>query len=111
MQALGGKWRPYILHLLCEKPRRFSELRKMLPGISATALTRALKDMEESAFITRDVVHTRPFEVRYSLSGEQNNSVREVIECLNRFGQQLQGSTGTYRPSQKDHQPRARASE
>ena len=48
VQMLQGKWKLQILYELCIKcPMRFGELKKMLKPITNTALTNALKELED----------------------------------------------------------------
>jgi DNA-binding HxlR family transcriptional regulator len=41
-------------------PRRFSELRAALPGVTSRALALALKDLEDGGLVARRVLDTRP---------------------------------------------------
>ena len=48
VQMLQGKWKLQILYELCIKcPMRFGELKKMLKPITNTALTNALKELDD----------------------------------------------------------------
>ncbi|MCK3775497.1 helix-turn-helix transcriptional regulator [Ensifer sesbaniae] len=68
MVLLGGAWTPNILWSLSAGPRRFSELRIDVPGISAKVLSTRLKELEEKGAIDRRIVPTSPPSVEYSLS-------------------------------------------
>jgi DNA-binding HxlR family transcriptional regulator len=54
------KWSLPILTLVADGERRFSELRKALPGTSNRALTLALKDLESAELLTRTVTTGYP---------------------------------------------------
>jgi DNA-binding HxlR family transcriptional regulator len=58
-ETLLRKWSVPVLAQLGE-PRRFSELRASLPGVTARALALALRDLEEARFVQREVLPTRP---------------------------------------------------
>jgi DNA-binding HxlR family transcriptional regulator len=58
------KWSVPTLAQLVE-PRRFSELRGDLPGVTPRALALALKDLEDGGLVRRDVLETRPPSTRY----------------------------------------------
>lgn len=54
LTLIGGKWKALILHHLLEgESRRFGELRRLLPGISAKMLAKHLKELEADGLITR----------------------------------------------------------
>jgi DNA-binding HxlR family transcriptional regulator len=58
-ETLLRKWSVPVLASL-EEPRRFSELRVALPGITPRALALALRDLEGARLVRRDVLPTRP---------------------------------------------------
>ena len=54
LNRIGGKWKALILHRLLEgESRRFGELKRLLPGISAKMLAKHLKELEFDGLITR----------------------------------------------------------
>jgi DNA-binding HxlR family transcriptional regulator len=62
--TLLRKWSVPVLAELHE-PRRFSELRSALPGVTPRALALALRDLEAAALVRREVLPTRPPSTRY----------------------------------------------
>lgn len=68
LQMVGGKWKGVILTLLNEKPHRFSELKRDLPGISERILIKQLKEMENSSLILRQDFKSMPPKVEYSIT-------------------------------------------
>jgi DNA-binding HxlR family transcriptional regulator len=68
MSLLGGVWTPEVIWNLSEGPRRFSELRRSLPAISAKVLSARLKDLEERGVLSRSVLPTTPPSVEYALT-------------------------------------------
>lgn len=67
-QVIGGKWKAVILWLLSEKPYRFGELKRQLPGISERILINQLKEMESDGIILRHDYKTVPPKVEYSIT-------------------------------------------
>jgi DNA-binding HxlR family transcriptional regulator len=57
--TLLRKWSVPVLAEL-DEPRRFSELRAALHGVTPRALALALRDLELAGLVRRDVVPTRP---------------------------------------------------
>src|SRR3954454_10958777 len=58
-ETLLRKWSVPVLAELGE-PRRFSELRAALPGITPRALALALQELESTGLVRREVLPTRP---------------------------------------------------
>jgi DNA-binding HxlR family transcriptional regulator len=58
-ETLLRKWSVPVLVALSE-PRRFSELRAALPGVTPRALALALRDLEGARLVRREVLPTRP---------------------------------------------------
>ena len=53
MELLGERWAMLVLRELAYGPRRFSELRADLPGISANVLTQRLAELEARKLVRR----------------------------------------------------------
>ena len=68
MSLLGGVWTPEIIWNLSDGQRRFSELRRAMPVISAKVLSARLKDLEARGVLSRSVLATTPPSVEYALT-------------------------------------------
>lgn len=88
LSLIGGAWTPNILWYLAAGPRRFSELRADLPGISAKVLTKRLRELEESGILHRAVLPTSPPSVEYSLT-ELGQDVLPAIRSIVDIGYKL----------------------
>ncbi|EFL16839.1 transcriptional regulator [Streptomyces sp. C] len=53
---VGDKWAPLVLRCLEDGPRRFSELKAPLRGITAKSLTQSLRGLERDGFVVREEV-------------------------------------------------------
>ncbi|MEV7541091.1 helix-turn-helix domain-containing protein [Streptomyces sp. NPDC089915] len=51
---VGDKWAPLVLRCLEGGPRRFSELKVPLRGITAKSLTQSLRGLERDGFVVRE---------------------------------------------------------
>lgn len=67
-QLIGDKWTIHVVMLLLGRSRRFSELRRDLPGISQRMLTLSLRSLERDGLIKRTVTPTVPPRVDYELT-------------------------------------------
>ena len=88
MSLLGGVWTPEIIWNLSEGQRRFSELRRAMPAISAKVLSARLKDLEHRGVLSRTVLATTPPSVEYALTdlgGELIPAIRAIVEVGSRL--------------------------
>ena len=66
---IQGKWKARILYQFCIHEKiRFGELKKRLPGITNTMLTRALRELEQDGLVIREQFNEIPPHVEYSFS-------------------------------------------
>ncbi|HCS56178.1 MAG TPA: transcriptional regulator [Gordonia polyisoprenivorans] len=89
---LDGPWAIPILGELMAGPRRFSQLRDALPGISAHTLTSRLRRFERSSIITRTVHAEVPPRVVYELTA-LGYSLRPVFDAMNDWGKSVSSAT------------------
>jgi DNA-binding HxlR family transcriptional regulator len=68
LNRVGDKWSVLIVAHLRNGPRRFSELRRSIDGISQRMLTLTLKGLERDGLVTRSVEPSIPPRVDYELT-------------------------------------------
>ena len=68
LHQIGGKWTVLIINTLSDGQMRFSELKRMVGGISQKVLTSTLRELEMDGFITRTVTPSIPPRVDYELT-------------------------------------------
>ncbi len=81
LDLIGGKWKLRILYHLTSGTRRFSELRKLLEGITEATLTVQLRELERAHLIERKIYPEVPLKVEYSLS-EYGMELKSVLANL-----------------------------
>lgn len=84
MRLLAGKWQIEILWHLHQRPCRFGELRRAIPGITQHMLTTRLRVLETYGLITRTVFAEVPPRVVYELAGA-GRDLRPVFEEIARW--------------------------
>jgi DNA-binding HxlR family transcriptional regulator len=67
-RLLGKRWSGLIVDLLLQRPARFSELARAIPGLSERVLGERLRELEEAGLIERRVATGPPISVTYSLT-------------------------------------------
>lgn len=65
---IGDKWTAKVIRCLESGPRRFSELKVPLRGITPKVLTETLRAMQRDALITRTAYPEMPPRVEYELT-------------------------------------------
>ncbi len=88
MKFIRGTWTPHIIWYLKATPRRFSELKADIKGISAKVLSERLKELEEFGVVHREVMDTSPPTVEYSLT-ELGKELQPAIAAIVAVSQKL----------------------
>lgn len=68
IELIGKRWTGAIVSALTERPMRFGELRKAVPGLSDRLLSQRLRELEEEGLVEREVEAGTPVRVTYSLT-------------------------------------------
>lgn len=85
LMLIGNKWKIFIIQQLMDKPFRFSELRRAIPGISEKVLTDNLRALEKDGLVTRTVFPEIPPHTEYALS-ELGDTMRPIIDSMATWG-------------------------
>jgi DNA-binding HxlR family transcriptional regulator len=86
LDVLGGKWRVVLLAHLKEAPRRYSDLRRLVPRMSDKMLTQRLKELVSEGLIARK-------DGAYVLTG-RGESARDVLQALFDWGTEIAPAVG-----------------
>jgi DNA-binding HxlR family transcriptional regulator len=81
LNRVGDKWSMQIVMALSHGPRRFSELRREIDGVSQRMLTLSLRGLERDGLVSRHVTPSIPPRVDYTLT-ELGASLREPVKAL-----------------------------
>jgi DNA-binding HxlR family transcriptional regulator len=86
IDIIGGRWRGAILASLCDKEKRFNELKRDLGTITPRTLTKELKFLELNKLISREVDTETAVSVSYSLT-KHGSSIEPLIGQIVAWGQ------------------------
>ena len=81
LNRVGDKWSMQVVMNLAGGPKRFSELKRALDGVSQRMLTLTLRGLERDGLVNRYVTPTIPPRVDYELT-ELGISLREPVMAL-----------------------------
>jgi DNA-binding HxlR family transcriptional regulator len=84
LSRVGDKWTILLLRALGDKPMRFKDLHRALPGISQRMLTVTVRNLERDGLIIRTVYPTIPPRVDYELS-KLGHSLKDALEPIGRW--------------------------
>jgi DNA-binding HxlR family transcriptional regulator len=96
MDLVGGKWKAVILYHLKDADKRYSELRKEMPGVTERTLSLQLKQLEEDGLISRQVYGKKPpIMVVYRLT-DFGRSFSPVLNAILGWGNQIATQKGEF---------------
>lgn len=85
LPVVNSKWVLPIVYYLSFGPLRFSELKRKLPPMADSNLTKVLRNAEEFGLIKRHDYQTVPPKVDYSLT-EAGRELIPVMKAMEDFG-------------------------
>ena len=85
-EVLCTRWTMVLLRELISGSTRFNDLRRGVPRMSPSLLSRRLRDLEEAGILTRRPVPKQPDVLEYHLT-EAGQDLRPVIEAFGFWGQ------------------------
>ncbi len=81
LQVIGGKWKVLVLYELFLGVKRFSELRRLLSGVTQKMLTQQLREMEQDGLVHREIYPQVPPKVEYSLT-PLGSSLKPIVDAM-----------------------------
>lgn len=104
MELVGGKWKTIVLWYLRKDKKRFSELRKLIPGITEKMLSMQLRQLEKDGFVSRTVHAEVPPRVEYALT-PHGKTLLPLLEEIAKWGRMMGKKHGSIekveRPAKK----------
>ena len=81
LDIVGDKWSLLVVRNLSQGPRRFTELKRAIDGISQRMLTVTLRGLERDGLVTRTMYPEVPPRVEYALT-PLGATLREIVGAL-----------------------------
>lgn len=85
LKLLSGKWKPEIFRLAVKESLRFNTLLRQIEGSNKQTLATALRELEESELLKKEIIQEKPLHIEYSLT-EKGKSLIPVFELLEKMG-------------------------
>ncbi len=86
LDRIADKWTTLIVGMLESHPRRFSELKREIEGISQKMLTQTLRGLERDGLVIRTVYAQIPPRVEYQLT-PLGQTLREPIAAIRNWAE------------------------
>ncbi|KQR44843.1 MULTISPECIES: winged helix-turn-helix transcriptional regulator [Frigoribacterium] len=103
LDRIGDRWTVLVVGTLDDGPRRFSEIRRVVDGISQKMLTQTLRGLERDGLVSRTVYAEVPPRVEYELT-EAGQTLRAPLKALERWSIEHFGDVSD---SQREYDSRA----
>jgi DNA-binding HxlR family transcriptional regulator len=81
LDSLSDKWVTLVLNALADGPRRYSDLTRIISGVSQKMLTQTLRNLERDGLVTRTLTPSVPVRVDYELTA-LGESVLPVVAAI-----------------------------
>ncbi|WP_456021103.1 winged helix-turn-helix transcriptional regulator [Pseudomonas protegens] len=94
LRIISGKWKPLVLFFLRDGPKRYGELKRLIPGVSDKVLIQQLKDLEADQVLARNDYKEVPPRVDYALT-PLGRSLAEAIMPLCAWGTENAGQVAS----------------
>ncbi|MDX3235628.1 helix-turn-helix domain-containing protein [Streptomyces sp. ME03-5709C] len=85
LEQVGRRWTGAVLLAAARGARRFTDYRRMVPGISDRLLSQRLKELETLGLIGREVVPSTPVQILYRPSA-RGTELLTALEPLTAYG-------------------------
>src|SRR4051812_19516231 len=85
VNVINGKWKLPIIGSLLFGKKRFKELEREIPRITARMLSKELKDLEANGMVSRTVYDSTPVMVEYELT-RSGESFSDVLNAMIEWG-------------------------
>lgn len=87
---LGKRWTGLVIDLLLQRPARFSELARAVPGLSERVLAERLRELQAAGIVEREVDPGPPITATYRLT-EVGQRLGPAIEALRAWAREQVG--------------------
>jgi DNA-binding HxlR family transcriptional regulator len=84
-RIVGGRWKAAVLEQLFQSPKRFSELKRSIAGITQRTLAQQLRDLQSTGIVERTVYPDRPPRVVYTVT-PLGKSLRPLLNAMCHWG-------------------------
>ncbi len=100
----GKRWNAVIIDVLLQRPARFGELGRAVPGLSQRVLSERLRELADAGLLERHVDTGSPITVTYSLT-ERGLSLAPAMQAMREWAADLEDAPERSEPQPKLARP------
>src|ERR1700730_10786303 len=109
-RIVGGRWKAAVLDQLFQGDKRFSELRRGIPGITQRTLAQQLRDLQSTGIVERTVYPDRPPRVVYAIT-PLGKSLRPLLDAMCHWAKSHSAAMALRKLRASDRQQQSRSAE
>jgi len=87
IDMIGGRWKVLALWQLRAGRKRFTELRRLMPGVTQKMLTQQLRQLEADGLVWREVFPQVPPKVEYGLTAT-GEELSDLLSTLSKWARE-----------------------
>lgn len=95
IELIGRRWTGAIISVLLAGPRRFSDIRAAIPGLSERLLIHRLRELDTQGLVTRRVLPGPPVGVEYELT-EAGRDLQAAVVAVSDWANRWLPQRDTY---------------
>ena len=103
-RIIGGRWKAAILEQLFQGTKRFSELKRGIPGITQRTLSQQLRELQSTGIVERTVYADSPPRVTYVIT-PVGKSLRPLLDAMCHWGKTHPAAMALRKLRASDRQP------
>ena len=92
-ELFGKRWNAVIIDVLLQRPARFGELGRAVPGLSQRVLSERLRELSDAGLVERHVDTGPPVTVTYSLTA-RGLSLAPAMQAMREWAADIEDAAG-----------------
>ncbi|MCI1693113.1 winged helix-turn-helix transcriptional regulator [Aneurinibacillus aneurinilyticus] len=85
-ELLGKRWTGLIIQSMIDGPKRFCEVKELIPNMSDRMLTERFKELERAGIVNRHVYPETPVRIEYELT-DKGKALQPTMEQVQRWAE------------------------
>jgi DNA-binding HxlR family transcriptional regulator len=83
-EILGKRWTGLIIRVLLDGPKRFKEIKELIPEMSDRMLTERFKELEAAGILERHVYPETPVRIEYELTA-MGRALQPIMDAVQKW--------------------------
>jgi DNA-binding HxlR family transcriptional regulator len=83
-EILGKRWTGLIIRVLLDGPKRFKEIKELIPEMSDRMLTERFKELEAAGILERHVYPETPVRIEYELT-DMGRALQPIMDAVQKW--------------------------